>query len=177
MTQKAFKAFALLMFMLGAAVPVLAEETDAEADVQTAKFLLVTEKSGTEVAVALAEQPVLTFAEGVMTVAYDSDTLWVNLADIASYTIVDMEVTASEDETVGIQQTLVNGKAEFINGKVYLSGLEANAPISVYTIDGKQTVATKAAADGTAVVDLTTLKTGTVYVLRTPGASYKMISK
>ena len=85
-----------------------------------------------------------------------------------------------EDTPSDIDQTVVSengGKPEFADGKVYFSGLKPGARVSVYTLDGVQALTVAAGSDGKASIDLGSLEKGTVYILRTPSAGYKILNK
>ncbi len=60
-------------------------------------------------------------------------------------------------------------------GGALMTGLEEGAHVYVYTADGQTVVSAVAGKDGKVGVDLNSLKSGQVYILRTPNASYKIV--
>lgn len=168
MKRNVFKSVAAGMLLLAS--------TTASAQAETKNYLLVTDKAGAQTAFKLSENPVITIAENEMTVTAGEKELAVSLADMADYRLV------TESELPDIPSNIENAakedsRPEFSDGKVYLSGLEAGTKIRVYTLDGIQKMTVTASADGRACADLTTLKNGVVYILRTPSASYKVLNK
>ena len=146
----------------------------ASAQNEAKQYLLVTENSGTETAFALADSPVITLADGQMTVTAGSQTITVAIADVADYKFVTKEDIPSAIDNVDAGSRT---ELSLTGGRAYVSGLEPGARVSVYTVSGVQVAAVKASADGTATVELGALKRGEVYILRTPATSYKVLNK
>lgn len=176
-TNLLMKTAALSLLTLAA--PSVMAQTE---EVTVSKYLVVTEMDGTQTSFKLADSPAITFAAAAdgenvteMTVTAGDQTLTVAIADVKDYVLMDKEDTPS-----AIDQTVVSengGKPEFANGKVYFSGLKPGARISVYTLDGVQALTVAAGSDGKASIDLGSLEKGTVYILRTPSAGYKILNK
>lgn len=168
MKRNVFKSVAVGLLLLAS--------TTVSAQTETKNYLLVTDKAGAQTAFKLSENPVITIVENEMNVTAGEKVLAVSLADMADYKFV----TESEvpDIPTNIDNTVKeNSRPEFSEGKIYLSGLEAGAKVRVYTLDGIQKMTVTASADGRACVDMTTMKNGVVYILRTPSASYKILNK
>lgn len=146
----------------------------ASAQNEAKQYLLVTENSGTETAFALADSPVITMDGGQMTVTAGSQTITVAIADVADYKFVTKEDIPS---SIGNVDAVSGAGLSLTGGRAYVSGLEPGARVGVYTVSGVQVAAVRASADGTATVELGTLKRGEVYILHTPAASYKVLNK
>ncbi|MDO4160612.1 MAG: hypothetical protein Q4D41_09175 [Prevotellaceae bacterium] len=167
MKRKALlKAFALLLLLLSC--------PDMRADSEAVKHLVITEKGGTETTFALSTNPVITIESNSLTVTTESEsTITVSLADVASYNVQDLVPTGIEKAVAtpeGIKTTMSDGKAT-------ISGLKEGAHVQVYTLDGKMVSVVKASADGNVTVNLSSLQNGTVYILKTPNASYKILNR
>ncbi len=133
--------------------------------------LRVVETSGTTVRFAIDEKPTMTFNGSTMVVD-GRVSIEVALDEVEEYNFGYDVPTAT-----GIAQVESDGQTEFSNGKAYISGLKEDSTVYVYTVDGQQVLAVRASAEGSAAVDLSALKHGVVYILRTPGASYKVMNK
>ena len=168
--------------LLTLAAPSAMAQTEGGEEVTMSKYLVVTEKSGAQTSFKLAEGPVITFAAAedetnvtLMNVVAGEQTLQVALADVQDYALVE-----KEDLPSAIEQAVVSdngGKPEFADGKVYFSGLKPGARVAVYTLDGVQAMAVAADDGGRACVDLGALPKGTVYIMRTPTAGYKILNR
>ncbi len=156
---------ALLMFVMCLSQSLRAADEDVPC-------LKITETDGTIVTFALSEPPVITYANDIMTVSGVALTINVPLSEV-----VDLEF----ENTVanGIAKTVLGdgsaADASFIGGKAYISGLAAGAQVYVYTVDGQLVSSISASQEGSVCVDLGGLKSGVVYLLRTPAATYKII--
>lgn len=138
------------------------------------QYLLVTESDGTETSFALADAPVITLDGGMLTVASAARTLSVAIADVADYKFVmreDIPTAITNAETAAEALFSLSG------GKACVAGLAPGTQVGVYAVDGTRVAAAVAGSDGTVAVDLGALGHGTVYILRTPAASYKVLNK
>ncbi len=156
-----FKAIALALFMT-APLAMMADEL----------CLVVNETSGSQTYFALSEEPVATFEGTTMTVATSAMEITLSIAEVDSYTFEQGMSTM-----IGKAVATEDGNTVFSNGMAYVTGLQPGASVRVYTIDGQQVSSTTASSTGEACVNLSSLKAGTVYVLRTPSASYKIMNK
>ncbi len=163
MKQKSIIKTLALLLLLAVCPSVSAETSDAW-------YLVVTDGAGAQTVFALADQPATSFDGSDMTVAAGETSVTVSLAELASYELTQ------DVETTGIKAATTSN-TEFSNGKALVSGLTAGAVVSVYSIDGRMVSSEKADSDGRVSVDLTGLQSGAVYIIRTPGASYKVLNK
>ncbi len=171
--------------LLALASPSAMAQTPEPAEV--IEYLLVTEKGGAQTAFKFGENPVITFTqqaepEGdavlLLNVEAGEQLLSVPVADVQDYKLVkeaDLPPSVSIEKDVTVADN--GGKPEFANGKACFSGLKPGAQVSVYTLDGVKVMSVAADASGAATVDLGSLDKGTVYILRTPTAGYKLMNK
>lgn len=171
--------------LLALASPSAMAQTPEPAEV--IEYLLVTEKGGAQTAFKFGENPVITFTqqaepEGdavlLLNVEAGEQLLSVPVADVQDYKFVkeaDLPPSVSIEKDVTVADN--GGKPEFANGKACFSGLKPGAQVSVYTLDGVKVMSVAADASGAATVDLGSLDKGTVYILRTPTAGYKLMNK
>ncbi len=110
-------------------------------------YLQVVETSGDYTAFALADEPVITLADNVMTVTSGDIVLNVAFSDLTSYYITQDPVNSS---------TLI----EQVAGNWQVS----DESVKIYTLDGRQ-------------VSESSMQRGQVYIFKTKGASYKVLSK
>ncbi len=158
-----FKTAALLLF--------LASTLAARAEGETC--LAVSEKDGTVTYFALSARPKITFSGTEMTVATEQEgSITVAIAGILKYSFEEGQASM-----IGRTVATEEGNTTFTRGKAYVTGLKAGARVCVYTIDGRQVLATAATPGGEACVDLTVLEPGKAYILRTPSTSYKIFNK
>ncbi len=135
--------------------------------------LAVTETSGAITYFALSADPSITFENDEMTVMTESEgSLTVAIDDVVRYNFVE-EVASMIGRTVATE----GGSTVFSSGMAYVPGLKAGESVYVYTADGQQVSSTAASSNGEACVNLSGLKASTVYILRTPSASYKIVNK
>ncbi len=87
------------------------------------------------------------------------------------------EYIAPDEPTTGISATNYSSeeKVTFYGGKAYIQGMEAGNIAYLYTTDGRLALTAKASADGSACVDLSALKHGTIYLLRTGSKTFKVM--
>ncbi len=141
------------------------------AEDETVMCLLVTETDGTETYFALSDKPVISFADGAMTVTSSTLELTVALTGVVDYKLSSVPT--------GIKSTYATqeGQASFSGKKACITGLKAGAAVNVFTVDGVKVASVSASPNGEANVDFSTLKTGTVYLLSTPTVTYKIMNK
>ncbi len=138
-------------------------------------YLVVSLDDGSESKFALTENPMVTFDRDTLAVTNGNDMLKFDMEGVADYHFVKEKVTvvSVEKPTVesdaDVSPTLAFGEAKF-------SGLKAGTRIMVYSIDGQVVDSVTASADGQATIDLRRLSKG-VYILRTPGKSFKIFNK
>ncbi len=133
--------------------------------------LVVAYTNGEEINFALAEEPVITYSNGTITVVGDEYTIEdLDLEDLDRYYF-------SETIPGGIDGiTATDGSStRFSDGKVYVTGLKGNDKVRIYTVDGRIVGSVSATSDGNACIDLNGLKGGAAYILRTPTTSFKIV--
>ncbi len=157
-----FKAIAFLLVLMASQAMRAEEEI----------CLVVTETSGAQTYFALSAFPEITIGDGALSVATEETGITVALEDFDHYAFADHETTM-----VGKAVLTEGGGTSFRAGMAFVSGLRPGDTVSVCTVDGRQVSSTTASQSGEAVVDLSGLKAGTVHILRTPSASYKIINK
>ncbi len=157
--------------------------------------LAVSIASSTEVDYfALDANPVATFGEGTLSITQDGEGVIsivdMALTDVEEWYFCDAvpgvgekqeepepepEPDPDPDTGTGIGGVSAGGSQINLSaGQVLMTGLEAGAQVYVYAADGQTVNSVVASSDGRAVVDLNSLKSGQVYILRTPSASYKI---
>lgn len=150
----------LVALLLTIVMPRLARASD---DVQYIKIMTATET----VAVALAENPVITYANDHLVIITDKKQVEVDVAEITAYTF-------TEDMPAAIRNVEVNTKQR--QGMVAFDNLKAGTTVTLYNSKGETVATTAAKADGTAVIDMHGLTKG-IYIVRTDKLSIKIINK
>ncbi len=159
-----FRAITLLFALMASQAAMAGDEL----------CLVVTETGGAEVQFALSIDPVISFDDGWMVVETGDEAIsWSSAIE----GVADFHFAQGETTMVGRTIATGNGGTVFSAGKAYVSGLDAGASVCVYAIDGQLVSTTPASPGGEAVVDFSGLRAGTVYILRTPAASYKIVNK
>ena len=158
---------ALLALPLGAQAQTEEKLTDVA--------YLVVEQETTTVRFALTSEPVISFDNGNLIVASQSDTLSTALSGVKNYRIESQKVSTGIREVPAASAAGTDGSAiSFANAEV--QGLKAGARVAIYTTDGKQVAAVVAGTDGKAALSLSQLPKG-IYILRTPGKSFKIVNR
>jgi hypothetical protein len=124
-------------------------------------------KTGTEmVAVALADNPIITYANDQLVITTAEKQVEVPVADITGYSFTESEPTAIKNIKVD---------REHKQGMVAFDHLKEGVSVMLYNAKGEQVRTTTAQADGTAVIDMHGLAKG-VYIIRTGKVSFKIIN-
>lgn len=141
------------------------------ATAQNAQYLIVTLQDDSKTGFALAEQPVVTCTDGILTVTSPNQTLEVTLADVKNYAFAESFSPSSAVEEIksSTEPIIKAGMAQFEN-------LKPGTEINIYTIEGRTAGRAVADANGSVSVDLTSLGTG-VFIIVAPNASYKIINR
>ncbi len=144
---------------------------------------------------ALAASPVVGFNDGTISVTTNEDGGYTiadlpfdSLRKMTIYPHDEVEVNEEEEEEQGDEGTgddddtpdgitNIANRPDFAAGKAYITGLEPGTEVYLYTADGQLVNAVAASQDGNACVDFNALKSGVVYLLRTPANTYKIINK
>jgi hypothetical protein len=116
-------------------------------------------------------------------VGNDGITISSSNSNPVSYTFSDVQRFYFEDDIeTGIQQVECSASANqpvfrYVDGVVTVSGMSAGERLAVVTLDGSQVDATKADAEGNALIGLGSAPAG-VYVVSTgSGVSFKLLKK
>ncbi len=148
----------LLMFLLGS-IAVYAGET--------MPCLVIQHRDGSQTTLAMSSSPVITFSGTDMKVQASGAEYVIAIADVAQYGV-------SENTPVAVAPLGgATARPVIANGRAIFSGLKAGAAVTVYSLDGKTLLQTKATADGVATIDVRKLGQG-VFVLKSPSASFKV---
>ncbi len=164
-----------LMFglCLSAAVPAGAQ--DGTTEMKRADFLIVVGTTGESTKFMLKDKPVIktTVAGDSVNVVSSLANITFAIKEVAYYNVANLTYEAGTPTGIG---SVKEGAApQLAEGKAFFSGLKAGMQVAVYTADGKKVASVAATADGVATVDLSGLKPGGVYILRSPSASFKII--
>lgn len=153
------KLLFLVVLLLAIVVPRQARASD---DVQ---YIVI--KTATEtVAVALADNPVITYANDQLVIKTAEKQVEVAVAEITGYSF-------TEDEPSAIRNIEVSRLQK--QGMVAFDNLKVGTPVTLYNAKGEQVTATTAKADGTAVIAMHGLPKG-IYIVRTDKLSIKIIN-
>ena len=120
--------------------------------------LIITTTNGTVAQFLIADSPVITYQDNLLTVTGGGSEISVEADAVGSFDFVP-----SEDTGVSIITA---------DGSMF-SGLKPGDPVLVYTADGKLAASFKADESTSVSVDLSPLPAG-IYIVRTPGASFKI---
>lgn len=135
------------------------------------QYLVLTQTDGTIIAkFALSDSPVMTFQDGDVLVTCGDKTIQSSLEGIVSCTFSNELVTTGIRETV---RPSSDGQPQFSFGTASFEGMQPGSRIIVYTLDGKAVASTVTDGEGRASISFANLQHG-VYILRTPGKSYKI---
>lgn len=133
------------------------------------KYLIVSRTDGSKAAFALADDPVVKNSATELTIESTASTITVPFAELANYTF-------SETGFNAVDETLADESHTIRDGQITFTGLKPNSQISVYSLDGREMLRSRADADGYAAIDLGSLGKG-VYIVRTNSSSFKFIAK
>ena len=149
----------LAALLLAIVVPRQARASD---DVQYIVIKTATEK----VAVALADNPVITYANDHLVIKTTEKQVEVAVAEITGYGF-------TEDEPSAIRNIEMNRLHK--HGMVAFDNLITGSTVTLYNTKGELVSTTTAKTDGTAIVDMYGLPKG-IYSVRTDKLSIKIIN-
>ncbi|SNU02998.1 hypothetical protein SAMN06298211_101181 [Prevotellaceae bacterium MN60] len=133
-----------------------------------ARFLIVNAKDGTKTTFALAEEPKVSLKSGELSIASNSRTFIIRIADVKNY--------AFAEESSGIGEIIKSVNVKVENGCVIFSNLMVDSKVSIYIQDGKLLKEVLANTDGTAFIDLSTLPKG-ILILHSDKMNIKVVSR
>ncbi len=140
---------------------------------ETVKCLVVVSVGGEKTNFALSEEPSIRFGAGTLTVSSADYTIEeLPFSDFEKYYFADAIPTV---DGIGSINTMEGSLPQFINGKVFITGLKNGTLVYIYTADGQAIGSVESSSDGNVCVDLGSLKSGGVYILRTPSTSFKIV--
>ncbi|MBR5892183.1 MAG: hypothetical protein IKZ37_00885 [Bacteroidaceae bacterium] len=134
---------------------------------QGRKTLVVEMRDGSSASFMLVQKPTITFTGTLMSVVSASSSLEIERTDVKQYYFET--VTTSVEEVVEEAQAVVSGNA------VSISGLPANADVTVYAGNGVQVLSEKA-VDGCCKISLDTLPNA-LYIVNYNKTSIKILKK
>lgn len=135
---------------------------------ESVKFLIVNTTDGTRTSFALAEEPMVSFSNAELSIASNTRTFSISLADVQNF--------AFSEESTSIAEVIKGGSVKLENGFIVFSGLTAGSRIAVYTQDGKLIKESKAEANGLAVVEISSLPKG-ILLLHSNNTNIKIINR
>ena len=153
------KLLFLVALLLAIVVPRQARASD------NVQYIVI--KTATEtVAVALADNPVITYANDQLVIKTTERQVEVAVAEITGYNFTD-------DEPSAIRNIEVSRLHK--QGMVVFDNLKVGTAVTLYRAKGELMTTTTANADGTAVIDMHELTKG-IYIVRTDKLSIKIIN-
>lgn len=153
------KLLFLVALLLAIVVPRQARASD------NVQYIVI--KTATEtVAVALADNPVITYANDQLVIKTTERQVEVAVAEITGYNFTD-------DEPSAIRNIEVSRLHK--QGMVVFDNLKVGTAVTLYSAKGELMTTTTANADGTAVIDMHELTKG-IYIVRTDKLSIKIIN-
>ena len=146
----------------------------AQTDEQTSLCAVVQQTDGTKTEFMLNEQPQITYGEGVVNVSTSTTTL-----EFKASQVMRVYMTKKSSDVQGISATKSNqnvARVAITPAAATVTGLEPDSDAALYTADGRQLKAAKAAADGTLSFPMPTKSQG-VLIVKTKNQSFKIINK
>ncbi len=162
--------FLLTKALLLAAVCLFAQNIWAQDEAEECLALVYADSSQVDY-FALSAHPVITFDDDAtaLSVTQDGEGAYsisdINLDLIDYYNFVDAVPTTGDNTGIG----------SILMDHALITGLKAGAQVNIYTVDGRMVSSATATQDGRVDVDFGALKSGQVYILSTPQASYKIV--
>ena len=145
----------------------------AQTDEQKSLCAVVEQTDGSQTEFMLNEQPQITYGDGVVNVSTSTTTLELKASQV-------MRVYMTKKSSVqGISTAKANqnvARVAITSAAVTVTGLEPDSDAALYTADGRQLKAAKAAADGTLTLPMPTKSQG-VLIVKTKNQSFKIINK
>lgn len=153
------KLLFLVALLLAIVMPRQARASD---DVQ---YIVINTATET-VAVALADNPVITYANDQLVIKTTEKQVEVAVAEITGYNF-------TEDEPSAIRN--IEMSRQHKQGMVAFDNLKVGTAVTLYNTKGELVTTTSAKDDGTAIVDMHGLTKG-IYIVRTDKLSIKIIN-
>lgn len=129
-----------------------------------ARSLVITFADGTQQMFSLSDLPDISMADDKMTITAGSTTAQYDLYTVKTFTFSS---TATGINAVTKDEPSVEGDALIVPSK--------NAEVKVYALDGTEVRASVSRTDESTVVDLSSLPSGKIYIIRAAGKSVKII--
>lgn len=132
--------------------------------------LIINQKGGGQIVLALEKKPVITFqGETLIITATGSSSYSISMADVQSYTF--------DDTSTDIASLKENSNLPVIqNGHVIFQKMNQGQSVGVYSADGKMVSSVKVCDNGSADLDLSTLPKGIV-IIKSPYTQIKVNNK
>ncbi len=137
----------------------------------------IMDSQGSETYFAMSHQPIITYRNVALTMTITDDDYTISELPFSDYVkayftteVPTIDPNKQDPDTGGD-----TGISSLSAGTALVTGLTAGAHVYVYTADGQMVENVKVTTEGSAQVDLSSLKSGQVYILRTPTATYKII--
>lgn len=122
---------------------------------------------GNPMSLKLSDNPVLTYSDNKLKIAYLGNATNISVSDI-DYIIFDNKTTA----TFPIRKNYVH----YLNGIIFISHLSPNSRVSLYSISGTKLADTIIGNNGDAAINVGSMAKG-IYILRTSLGTIKFINK
>ncbi len=145
--------------------------SSAWADDEGMDCLAVESTSGEVTYFGLDHDPIITHSENSITIVSTKYTI----SDMPLDDVTNCYFTVDVPTGIGSIAADDERNTSFTNGKALVTNLRTGDKVYVYTADAQTVLTVAASADGDASVDLSNLKSGQVYILRTPTTSFKII--
>ena len=146
----------------------------AQTDEQTSLCAVVQQTNGTQTEFMLNELPQITYGEGVVNVSTSTRTLELKASQVMR---VYMTKKSPDAQGIGTTKAAQNvARVTITPAAITVTGLEPGSDAALYTADGRQLKAAKAAADGTLSLPTPTKSQG-VLIVKTKNQSFKIINK
>lgn len=136
------------------------------------KYVRILLTNGKTIEFTLNQKPVIKYGTATVTLTYDTGSLEYNMTDIQRVTMGDKSATGIDD----IKADKAKGDLRYANGTFNLNGFEANSPVTVYDLSGRQVQAYRVNSDGSLSFSVATLPAGT-YIVKAKSITYKFIKR
>lgn len=154
--MKKFRILFLLLLLISVGVSA-----------QGRKTLVVEMRDGSSASFQLVEKPTITFTGKLMSVVSASSSLEIKRSDVKQYYF--------ETVSTSVEDVVEEAQADVSGNSVALSGLPANADVTVYSANGVQVLSEKA-VDGTCTISLDNLPNA-LYIVNYNNSSIKILKK
>ena len=136
----------------------------AHADVSCLVLNLV---DGTSATFPLADNPIIRNTPGELIVESENTAINIAYTELQNFILTDVSK---------VRECIGEEIHRIIDGNIYFSGLRVGERIIIYSLEGKIMTYATVSYDGTAVIDLSNLGTGT-FIARCNNSSFKFINK